>query len=38
VYRVSEVRQIKIHTDELLVPDPNPSEVEIATSQSNKYK
>jgi hypothetical protein len=28
VHRVSDVRQIEIHTAELLVPDPSPFEVE----------
>jgi hypothetical protein len=30
VHRVSDVRQIEIHTAEPLVPDPSPFEVEIA--------
>jgi hypothetical protein len=30
VHRVSDVRQIEIHTAELLVPDPSPLEVEIS--------
>jgi hypothetical protein len=29
VHRVSDVRQIKIHTAEPLVPDPRPFEVEL---------
>jgi hypothetical protein len=32
VHRVSDIRQIEIHTAELLVPDPSPFEVEIAKS------
>jgi hypothetical protein len=30
VHRVSDVKQIEVHTAEPLVPDPNPFEVEIA--------
>jgi hypothetical protein len=30
VHRVSDVRQIETHTDEPLVPDPSPFEVETA--------
>jgi hypothetical protein len=30
VHRVSDVRQIEIHTAEPLVPDPSPFEVEVA--------
>jgi hypothetical protein len=30
VHKVSDVRQIEIHTAELLVPDPSPFEVEVA--------
>jgi hypothetical protein len=30
VHRVSEIRQMEIHTDEPLVPEPSPSAVEIA--------
>jgi hypothetical protein len=30
VHRVSDVKQIEIHTAELLVPDPSPFEVEVA--------
>jgi hypothetical protein len=32
VHRVSDVRQIEIHTAEPLVPDPSPFKVEIATA------
>jgi hypothetical protein len=32
VHRVSDVRQIEIHTAEPLVPDPSPFEVEIAVA------
>jgi hypothetical protein len=38
VHRVSDVRQIEIHTAELLVPDPSPFEVEIAIGKLKKYK
>jgi hypothetical protein len=36
--RVSDVRQIEIHTAELLVPDPSPFEVEIAILKLKRYK
>jgi hypothetical protein len=38
VYRVSDVKQIEIHTSEPLVPDPSPFEVEIACVKLKKYK
>jgi hypothetical protein len=38
VHRVSDVRQIEIHTGELLVPDPSPFEVEIAIAKLKRYK
>jgi hypothetical protein len=38
MYRVSDVRQTGIHTNELLLPDPSPFEVEIATAKLKKYK
>jgi hypothetical protein len=38
VHRVSDVRQIEIHTAELLVRDPSPFEVEIAISKLKKCK
>jgi hypothetical protein len=38
MYIVSNVRQIEIHTAEPLVPDPNPSEVEIVIANLKKYK
>jgi hypothetical protein len=38
VHRVSDVRQIKIHTAEPLVPDPSSSEFEIAIAQLKRYK
>jgi predicted metallo-beta-lactamase superfamily hydrolase len=38
VHTVSDIRQIEIHTTELLVPDPSPSEVEIAIAKLKKYK
>jgi hypothetical protein len=37
VHRVSDVRQIEIHTAEPLVPDPSPFEVEIAIAKFRKY-
>jgi hypothetical protein len=36
VHRVSDARQIQIHTAETLIPDPSPVEVEIA--KLKKYK
>jgi hypothetical protein len=38
VHRVSDVRQIEIHTAEPLVPDPSPIKVEIATENLKRYK
>jgi hypothetical protein len=38
VHRVSDVRQIAIHTAELLVPDPSLFEVEIAIMKLKRYK
>jgi hypothetical protein len=38
VHSVSDVRQIEIHTAEPTVPDPGPSEVEIAIANLKKYK
>jgi hypothetical protein len=38
VHRVSDVRKIKIHTAEPLVPDPRPFEVEIAIEKLKRYK
>jgi hypothetical protein len=40
VHRVSDVRQIKIHTRtaEPLVPDPSPFEFEIAIANLKRYK
>jgi hypothetical protein len=38
VHRVSDVRQIEIHTDEPLEPDPSPFEVEIAITSLKMYK
>jgi hypothetical protein len=37
MHRVSDVRQIKIHTAEPLVPDPSPFEVEIAIEKLKMY-
>jgi hypothetical protein len=38
LHKVSDVRQIEIHTAESLVPDPCPLEVEIAIAKLKKYK
>jgi hypothetical protein len=38
VYRVSDVRQIEIHTAEPLVPDVSPFEFEIAIAKLKRYK
>jgi hypothetical protein len=38
VNRVSDVRQIKIHTAEPLVPDPSPFDFEIAIANLKRYK
>jgi hypothetical protein len=38
VPRVSDIRQIEIHTAEPLVPEPSPFEVEIAIAKLKKYK
>jgi hypothetical protein len=38
VHRVSDVRQIEIHTAEPLVPDPGPFEVEMTTLMLKRYK
>jgi hypothetical protein len=38
VHRVSDVRQIEIHTAEPLVPDPSPFKVEIAIAKLKMYK
>jgi hypothetical protein len=38
VHDVSDVRQIEIHTAELLVPGPSHLEVEIAIAKKKKYK
>jgi hypothetical protein len=37
-HRVTEVRQIEVHTAELLVPGPSHFEVEIATANLGRYK
>jgi hypothetical protein len=37
VHRVSDVRQIEIHTAEPLLPDPSPFEVEIAIANFKRY-
>jgi hypothetical protein len=38
VHRVSDVRQIEIHTAELLVPDHSPFEADIADAKLERYK
>jgi hypothetical protein len=38
VHRVSDVRQFKIHTAELLVLDHSPFEAEIAIAKMKNYK
>jgi hypothetical protein len=38
VHRVSDVRQIEVHTAKLLVHDPNPIEVEIAVAKLKMFK
>jgi hypothetical protein len=38
VHRVSDVRQVEIHTAEPLVPDPTSFEVEIAIAKLKMYK
>jgi hypothetical protein len=38
VHRVSDVRQIQIHTAEPLVPDSCPFDIEIAIAKLKKYK
>jgi hypothetical protein len=38
VHRVSDVRQIEIHTAEPLVPDPSPFDFEIAIAELQRYK
>jgi hypothetical protein len=38
VHRISDVRQIEIHTAEPLVPDPSPFEIEIAIANLKKYE
>jgi hypothetical protein len=38
VHRVSDVRQMEMHTSEPLVPDPRAFEVEIAIGKLKQYK
>jgi hypothetical protein len=38
IHRVSDVRQIEIHTAEPLVPDPSPFEVEADIAKLKRYK
>jgi hypothetical protein len=38
VPRISDVRQIEIHTAQLLGPDTSPFEVEIATAKLRRFK
>jgi hypothetical protein len=37
VHRVSDLRQIEIHTTELFVPDPSPLEIEIVIAKLKRY-
>jgi hypothetical protein len=36
VHNVSDIRQIEVHTSEILMPDPNPLEIEIAIANLEK--
>jgi hypothetical protein len=38
VHRLSDVRQVEIHTAELLLSDPSPFEVKIAVAELKRYK
>jgi hypothetical protein len=38
VHKVSNARQLEIHTAEPVVPDPSPFEVEIAITKLKMYK
>jgi hypothetical protein len=38
VHRVSDFRQIEIHTAEPLLPDPSSFEVEVAIAKLKRYK
>jgi hypothetical protein len=38
IHRVSDVRQMKIHTTKPLVPEPSPFVVEIAVAKLKQYK
>jgi hypothetical protein len=38
VHNVNNVRQIEVHTDEILAPGPSHLEVEIAVAKLRKYK
>jgi hypothetical protein len=38
VHRISDVRQIEIHTAESLLPDPSPFEAEITIAKLERYK
>jgi hypothetical protein len=38
VHRISDVRQVEVHTAEPLVPGPSRLEVEIAIAKLKKYK
>jgi hypothetical protein len=37
VHRISDIRQIEIHTDEQLLPGPSPSENEIAIAKFKMF-
>jgi hypothetical protein len=38
VYKVSDVKQLKIYTGELLVLDPSPFHIEIAVAKMKRYR
>jgi hypothetical protein len=38
LYTISDIRQIEIHADEQLIPDPSSTEVDIATAKLKKCK
>jgi hypothetical protein len=38
IHRISDIRQLEIHTAEPLIPDPSPFEVEIEIVRSKSYE
>jgi hypothetical protein len=38
VHRVSDIRQLEVHTAEPIISDPSPFEVEIAIAKLKSYK